>query len=515
MTTAARNSLSDEEEGVSLSSSALKIGKLSSIYLAGQLLPRVLGIVLLPIFTHYLVPAQMGIVTITLQTAAVMGVLVQLGLWNAQRRLFFSTEESARRPLVRTILLGQTAQGAVICVLLSVAGIWTAEILLPNLPLSPAYVYALWLIIVWECFFGAWVQLAVCLTQLLERAGVCAGITSLRYLLQAGLGVAAVVGLGWQGFGRRSTMAMAIAILGIAAFSIVWRYGQGAFQPSLFKQAFRTGLTFAPNNLFRFLAIGLNMWLVNRMASPAALGTYSVAVMLPQVMQMPLASLVQAAYPTLARLMGDGGASARKRQSRLYTLLIVGNLSLALPVMLFGPVAIKILTAPAYHQAAQVVPILTGAWLLLGLSMVASQTVFFVGGGLWLSTAAIASIIVNVTLSLVLIPEYGIYGAAWAMVGGYVTRLAVCTSVGCYLYPLPWEATKILRALACAGALVAVDICLLPEMALGWAVVSKAALLLAMFPMLWVVGVVSTAEVRRLKEAVSRKLGTLATKTGN
>lgn len=506
MTFVSEDDTACDQDLLPLSRSAVKIGKLSTIYTLGQLVPRLVGIVLLPIFTHYLKPEQMGIVTLAGRISGPLMVFVHLGLCNALQRLYFLTEEVLRPKLVRTVLLGQVVQAVVICTLLSVGGIWLADVLLPNLPLGPGYLFGLWLMIVWGCFFGAWLQFGVAMAQLLERAGLSVGMTSSRYLVQAGLGVAAVAGLGWKGFGRQGTIFLATALVAIATLPVVWRCGRGGFDFSLFKRVFRSGLTFVPNSLSGLLGLALNAWLLNSMASSAALGTYAVAVLFPQLMQIPYNSLISAAYPTLAKLMGDGGKEARRQQSRLYTLLITGNVGIALGVALFVPIAIQILTDPSYHEAARVAPILVMAWLLLGLSVIVGQTVFVVGGGLWLSAATVASVIVNVALCLALIPRYGIYGAAWAMFGGFAARLVVSAWVSCYLYRLPWELTKILRAIGCAGALAIADRWLSPGLSLAGAIALKTALLTAMVPALWGLGVVSTAECKRARDVIFGKV---------
>lgn len=506
MTSAAGEHLACEEDGISLSSRAVKIGKLSTIYLLGTITPRALQFFLLPVFTYYLVPAQMGIVSLAGRVMTPMAVFVQLGLWSALKMQYFRLEETLRPRLVRTVLWGQMVQGVAICTLLSVAGIWLAEVVLPNLPLSRGYVFGLWLMIVWACLFTALVQLAVGLTQLLERAGACVGLSFCQFLLQAGLGVAAVVGLGWKGFGRQGTIFLAFAVTAVVAFAVVWQYGKGTFEFSLFKRTVRTGLTFVPHSFSGYLMLALNIWLLNKMLSPAAVGVYGVAMMFPQLIQMPLISFGNAAYPTLAKLMSDGSEEAQRQQSRLYTLLIIGVVGLTLGTWLFSGIAIQILTAPAYHGATRIVLILIFAWLLQGLYLVVSQPVFYFGGGPWLSAASVSSTIICVVLSLILIPISGVFGAAWAMVGGFLVSFTVAAFASYHLYPLPWQVTAILRAIACGAALAVADLWLSPGMPFAWTIVFKTALLLVLIPALWVTGVVSTIDLRRAKNLVLRKV---------
>ncbi len=80
MTLAAENPISCEADGISLSRRAVKIGKLSTVYALGQVVPKIVGLALVPVFTRYLVPAQLGIVWLCAPLAGPMLVCVQLGL---------------------------------------------------------------------------------------------------------------------------------------------------------------------------------------------------------------------------------------------------------------------------------------------------------------------------------------------------------------------------------------------------------------------------------------------------
>jgi hypothetical protein len=118
------------------------------------------------------------------------------------------------------------------------------------------------------------------------------------------------------------------------------------------------------------------------------------------------------------------------------------------------------------------------------------------------------------------------YGAAWSMVAGFVAKLIVAAAASTYLYPLPWEFSKIARTLACAAAVVWVDLALVD----GWltvvkdlqepgrffqrvewinlAVVVSVKLLLvaSMIPLLWLTRAVSTRELTLLVETVRGKI---------
>ncbi len=510
-----------------LADKALKIGRLSAIYALGQTLPLLVGVFLLPVFTHYLVPEQMGIVTLALQIMGPMTVIAQFGLWSGLRSHYFRIDESLRGRYVRTALFGQLFQASTLCVILSFAGLWLADILLPNLPLHSSYIFPLWLMIVWTGFFVSLVQFATGLPQLLEQAGVSVAIPMARYLMQASFGVVAVVCLGWQGFGRFGTISLAAFLAAVLSVYVLWNRGEGGFDFSIYRRTLRTGITFVPHAMSECLLPAISAWLLSSQVSVEVLGTFAIAAAFPQLINMPLMSFGNAAYPTLAHLMAEGGHEAKRQQCRLYTLLIALVVVATLAVGMIAPVAIVVLTATKYHPATEIVWILVVGCLFQGLYQVVAKPLFYFGHGLQLSTASFLSMVIGVILALTLIPKFHGLWPQWAMAGaagaafaimGRSLALAIMTTVAtCRIYRLPWQVSAALRIFLCAGALAAVDALLwpaaeiryLPVGSLAWIVLFKGTLLLSIVPALWLTGVVSTSDFRRASRALRRKLSAM------
>jgi len=487
---------------MTLAARAAKIGKMGSIYTVGSFIPLFAGIFLLPIYTRYLISEQMGIVRLATQFVGVMGVFIELGISAALKRHYFQVDPEQRPQLVRTAFWGQIMQAGLICTVLSAAGVFVSEMALPNLPLNSQQIYILWLMIVWGGFFQAVSQLGIGVTALQERPFASVSIRLLTFAVQASLGISAVVLLSWKGFGRQFTVMIGTITGGLLAGAYLFTAGKGGFEFRTFRKILKTGLTFVPHRISGMLSLAINAWLVTKFLGSAAIGIYSVAIMFPSMIQLPLWSLGRAMYPTLAELMRDGTAEAKRQQSRLYTLVAIAISVMILGVAVLGPILVRVLTAPQYHEAAQYVPLLTLAWLFQGLYIVASQPVFFTGGGLWMAAATVSSVLANLVLSIILIPLFGIYGAAFSMIGCFVARFIVIAVISHKQYPLPWEAGKLLRILSAVAVLAALDQILLTRLDIWLSVCLKAAVILSFIPALWMVKAVSTAEIVRLKTFV-------------
>jgi len=374
------------------------------------------------------------------------------------------------------------------------------------LPLPQSYIFGLWMMIVWSCFLGAMILTAIQLLRFQERAIRSVVLELLRYVCQVGLGVTAVVWLGWQGFGRQGTIFLGTVIAGVAAIVVLWRLGRGGFRISVYLGVLRTGVTYIPHSLSGVLGPTVTAWLLNKMVSSTALGVYGIAMMFSTTIVVPLSAFRSAAYPTLAESMRAGDAGARRQHARLLTLLNIGMVWILLGVWLFARPAVVLLTAPAYHEAASVVSILVIAWLFQAFLVSVQPPLLFLGRGLLLSSGTISALLTTITLCFLLIPRYEIYGAAWAVAGGYATRFVMIAIISSVVYPLPWEWGKTLRLLVCCGVLGWVAHSLESELSLWWEIAAKVALFLSVLPALRVLRVITTREISQLLQLIATKL---------
>ena len=251
------------------------------------------------------------------------------------------------------------------------------------------------------------------------------------------------------------------------------------------------------------MALTLNVWLLNKFMTSSAVGIYGIALLFPQLVNMPLASISSAMYPSLARLMADGSHEARRQHARLCTMMMMGMALLLLGVNVFGPPAIRLMTAPQYHGALVFVPILILTRLFMGFYVIALPPLFYKGGGVWLSAATVSSVAASVVLSFILIPRYGIHGAAWALVGFRAVHFIIIAVVSYRLYPVSYEGTKILRILAVGGLLVFADIWTAHVMSFAMSLAIKFIILAAYIPLLWLTGAVRTGELLLAKNTLA------------
>src|ERR687884_2262868 len=90
----------------------------SAIYGLGSIVARILGVLLLPLYTRYLTPGDYGLIETLVALSAVLTALVAQGMKSAFFRFYFDSPEEGRRLLVvRTAFWYVMAAASVVLVL--------------------------------------------------------------------------------------------------------------------------------------------------------------------------------------------------------------------------------------------------------------------------------------------------------------------------------------------------------------------------------------------------------------
>jgi O-antigen/teichoic acid export membrane protein len=235
-----------------------------------------------------------------------------------------------------------------------------------------------------------------------------------------------------------------------------------------------------------------------KLGSFEELGFYSVALALVSIFALLSAAVGQAWVPRLFRLYErDKDQAARVvGLSIRYYVFALGLVALGISAL--APELIRLLTAPEYSPAAEVVPLLALGAVAYGSTMLTSSglTLTYRTGRLsWFSAAAA---VCNVALALALVPAFGMKGAAVASLLGY-TALTLSYFLASQRV---WRVTVEMRhLLATIGALVAAVVATsqLSDESLLWRLLILPAFVLVTA----VVGGVSARDRRILRQVVS------------
>jgi O-antigen/teichoic acid export membrane protein len=276
------------------------------------------------------------------------------------------------------------------------------------------------------------------------------------------------------------------------------RYQLGLeFDRSLLREMNRFGVPLVPSALALWATNFSDRFFLVKLADVREVGVYSIGVRIASALVLLLTAF-RTAWPAFAYSIDDD-REARRTYGFVLTYLIVLASWLALTLGLLSPWLVRLLTTPEFYSASRVVAPLSFAGVAF-----AGYIVMAIGVGRarrtqfnWVVTGAGA--LVNVALNLILIPPYGMMGAAVAMVAAFTTMFVGMTWNAQSVYRVPYQWRRVFTA---AGAAVALTVLgKLVDAPLGLAIALAAVYPLVLLPL----GFYLPGERRRFHRLIVRR----------
>src|SRR3954452_6811509 len=149
---------------------------------------------------------------------------------------------------------------------------------------------------------------------------------------------------------------------------------------------------------------------------------------------------------------------------------------------LFSRWIVRALAAPKFFDSYEAIGLIATAVTLYALYLVLVVILGRTGRTEFNLPAAIAALVANVILNLLLVPPLGIVGAGLALVASYVVVLGLMYVFTQRLFPVPYEWSRLVRVVLASAALVGLGELVMP--ASGAAGLAGRLLLWAAYPAL-------------------------------
>jgi O-antigen/teichoic acid export membrane protein len=383
---------------------------------------RALAFVLLPLYTTVLSSSEYGRLglLLTLQAGAV--VIFSVGMENGLIRQYFQIEAdpAAQRRFIITAwnFLALASFGVAILVSL---------LILAFAPSTPAFDPAegALAVIGAATFVGATV-VPLTVLRVEQRLKHYMVLTAITGISTSALSILFVVVLRFGVAGWIGAVLLANALTLIAGlFIIPWGLIDAADRQGL-RAALKIGVPLIPH-----AASGWSLQLADRiilasLVTVSSLGVYTLAANLSLPALVLLQGLNLGFLPSYARTRND--ADEVKKLQNTVSLQVVLTLVVGCLVALVGPPVISLLSS-SYAGATSSVPWIVLGYVFLGIYMIPMNFISMVVGRttfVWIFTLMAA--VTNIATIYLLVPIYGILGAAEASAIGYFALLVLISA---------------------------------------------------------------------------------------
>jgi O-antigen/teichoic acid export membrane protein len=467
----------------------LETAKHAAVFGMGSLANKLLGLILLPLYTSYLSPSDYGILSLLAVTGSLVSILWTSGLRTAMFKHYFVSDELAKRAEVISSALfwiAGTGVGAILLFWLPAAQ-W-ATLLLDG-PQGAIY----FRIMGWVIFFNGIETIPLVVLRSEKKSLQYALFSLASFVLGAGLSIYLVAFQGMGVLGTRVANLITSALFAGIGLWICRRYLRATFSRQIVVSLLRYGLPLVPAGLASYVLVQADRYFLKVFADLAQTGIYSIGYQCGMIINLIIVQPLQLIWlPTAFEMQGK--KDAKSFFGRVLTYYTVLSGWLALGLSLLGKEVILLMTTARFHAAYGVVPWVSYAYVAYGAYMVVNIGTYLTNrtADAWKIVAVAAG--ANLALNVLLIPRLGMYGAAVATLVSYVFLAWVAWFVNQRLYPIRYEWGRLLKVGAINGLLLAVGWWLLPDSLLA-AVAGKLLLLVAYWGLLLAVRFFHPAEL--------------------
>jgi O-antigen/teichoic acid export membrane protein len=444
-----------------MGSKLFELSRHTAIYGVGGLTSRFLAILMLPLYTSYVSVGDYGRIELLMSLMAVAVVVIRGGAnFGFIRFYFLDKAADYRRRLVRTVFWAQMAYSTVA---LALCIIFASEL-------------ARWLNVEWRPGLqGSGTSLVVATAVLLWVNVNYAQMTNLFRAEQRSVAFS-IATLANIGITVPLTVLLVVVykegplgiIVGNLSGTLVVFVALLAYRREQLGLQFDRRLLHSLNRFgFPLMGAALATWVMNfgdRLMlakllhghyALVQLGQYSLANKIGSAMVL-LFTAFQVAWPAFAYSIEDED-EAKRTYSYVLTYLMYVAAWAAVGLSLFAPWIVRFLARkPGYWPAAEAIPALAfssvffAGFIVVTIATGRSRRTQFN----WVATTAGA--VLNFTLNLWLIPAYGMLGAAYATLAGFILILVLRTWNAQLVYPVQYQWRRVTVLVLVAGLLTAV-----------------------------------------------------------
>jgi O-antigen/teichoic acid export membrane protein len=462
------------------------------VYGFASILAKVVGFLLLPLYTHFLSPRDYGVFEVLELTMSLLGMFLNMGITSALLRYYGSADtEEQKRKVVGSLFLFTLATAAVVFVAgFSGARPVTTLLVGPGVP-------AIYLFLSFVGFLIAYVaNVPDTALRAKEMSGTVATIDTLSTIGLLLLNVYLVSTLKNSLFG----MFLGRVIINIINIAVLIRYARrelfAGMDWKLLRGAIGFGAPLILSNLTMFVLNFSDRFFLQRLQSLEIVGVYAVGYkfgyLLSTVVSWPFFMMWHARMYAVYKRPDHEKIFARILVLYSAVLILAG-----LGICVFNTEVMKLMVDARYAAGAAVIPVVTLSYVVLGVGTFVQVGLYLESRTGLLGMISIAAAIVNLGANYFLIKQFGMIGAAWATVIGF---LAI--AVGSYycsqrVCPISLPIGRVARALAVATGIYLLSR-VLPAQSLAVALLLKSILMLGFPFLLWLSGCLSSDEIATL-----------------
>jgi O-antigen/teichoic acid export membrane protein len=423
----------------------LELIKDSATYGLGAVLERLVGFLLIPLYTRYLVPADYGVLGMLAIISMMFEVFAFLGMRSSVFREFsLKTDAETRRRVVTNGLITVTVLGFALAALTAAFSGYISHFLLGSSEYA-RMVSATGL----SSAFAAIFTIPLMVLQADRKAKTVSLLNLGKLLATASITIVLVVVLQWGVWGVVISALATNVLFALPLAGAILRQFGFEWNRAIWNSMMAYGMPFVP---FRLQSVAIGIFADYSVRLTLGLheaGLYNVAGRFALPLAFVVTAVNTAWWPYKFKVFREEQDPEQVFRS-VTTYYFASMYILWVFVALWGPEILRLMTPREYHDAASIVPVLALYRLMMGIYQMFATGIELADKPRSVWTVGTAGIVACVASTYALVPHFQAIGAAAGATIGFIAMTAAVYRVTQKLYHIrhDWMALGTLTALA-------------------------------------------------------------------
>ncbi|MGM0581500.1 MAG: flippase [Bacteroidota bacterium] len=192
------------------------------------------------------------------------------------------------------------------------------------------------------------------------------------------------------------------------------------------RELFSYGKYTLGTNISAVLMRNIDIWMIGWYLTPAAVAVYNVAIRIANLFEVPSMALASILFPeAVRRAEADGEAAMKSLYEKSVAVILLFSVPFAVFVIIFSNEIVALLAGSEYAEAGIILNITMLYGLLIPFNKQMGVVLDAVGRAKKNMFFVMRNAIINTILNIIMIPIYGVMGAAFATLSTMVIVLLI------------------------------------------------------------------------------------------
>lgn len=461
---------------LSVGKESKSLAKHGLIYGFGNVCSRMVGFLMIPVYTRLLTPADYGMLELVTISAEIISQIVAMGISQAIYRFYFQYEDEPRRNQVLATGIVAFSLFAVLPLFLLA---WQAPTLARIILGGEQYSHY-FLVAIASIWFSTLAQIGFLYLRILKQSLRFLLFSIFKLVIAVSLNIFFVVHLKTGIIGILYSTLISSAVMTLLLVIPILRRTGISWNSGILREMVRFGLPLIPASLGNLIVLSSDRYFLRFLGSVADTGLYSLAYRFStipgQFVSYPFMQIWN-----VRRMEIYKQENAEQIMGAVFTYFCLLMVTVALGIAVLSRDMIMIMADPKFWDAYKVIPILLVAQVIFSFFqhfnmgiMISKKTKYF-------AYIDVVNGLLNLIFNYVFIKHLGVLGAALATLCSYSLRVIMVYVITMPFYRIHFELTRVLRLFGAALILYWLSRLLTPSSL--WLSLSVKCLLLCSFPL--------------------------------